>query len=240
MISRRKTILLLVVMLMSFSTNHLLVFALEMDAIPIIEEIDLPQDLNFTVSNTCSRHAYFMQAAADETGCYLIYSRHINPDDYSDVDFEQVYIDIYNSDGGFLQELSFKTPLDCAVELKEGTVNIYFYTSVLTYDLATREVHHYAIPEGSAVNGDMYKQLRSPKFTAGNWEYSYKKGFNGYVKLLRSDGEQVQVLVEMSGTGNFFWKVIFPGAVIGIIVMIIIVWRFKSSTGHSTGDGGAC
>lgn len=223
----RKLTLLLIVAQIFLSTNLLSGYAAATDIIPVIEEIDLPQDLNFSVSDICSGHAYFMQAAANETGYFAIYSRHIDPDDYAKVDFKKVYIDIYRPDGGFLQELSFTTSLDLAVELKDKTVNIYFYGSVLVYDFTTKEVSHYAIPEGAAVNGSMYKQLRSREFTAGDWVYTCKKGFDGYVKLARSDGSQVQVLVEMPGASDLWGKVILPGGAIGIISMIIIVCQFK-------------
>lgn len=220
----RKMILMLFAALLLLASNSLFVSASGFDTIPILEAIDLPQDLDFTVSSVCSGHAYFMQAAADPSGCCAVYSRHVDPDDYSKVDFQKVYIDIYQSDGSFLQELTFKTPFDLAFELEGKYVNIYFYKSVLVYDLTTQELFHYAIPDGAAVNGGLYKQLRSKEFTAGNWVYRCKKGFGGYVKLTRSDGEQVQVLVEMPGTGDLWTRMILPSGAIGIVIMII-AWQ---------------
>lgn len=227
MIKAKRVILLFILVIVLLSMNCLMAFASSVDAIPILEEIDLPQELNFSVSNTCSGHAYFMQAAANENGGFAVYSRHVDPSDFSQVDFKKVYIDIYHSDGTLLQELSFTTALAFAFAYEENAVNIYFHDSVLIFDLIAQELRHYAIPEGAAVNGGMYKQLRSKEFSAGNWIYSYKKGFNGYVKLLRSDGKQMQLLVEMPGSGELLRKVILPGGIAGIIWMMIAVWQLK-------------
>ena len=228
MLYHRKVILYMIILIFCFVTCAPILPSAA-PQIPILNEIDLPHDLEFVVNETFSRHAYFMQAAADENGCFVLYSRHVNPDDHSDVDFEKVYIDIYSASGDFLKELSFNTPLDCAVEIEGDTVSVYFYSSVLIYSLATEEIHHYAIPEGAAVNGDLYKELRSKQFSKGDWDYHYKKGVNGYVKLLRSDGAQTQVLVEMPGTSDAMRKVILPGTAAGIIIMIISVWYKKKS-----------
>lgn len=213
-------------------------FALETANNLFLEEIDLPQGLNFTTSESCSGHAYFMQAAANDNGQFVIYSRHVNPNDPSAVDFEKVYIDVYNSDGSFFQEISFMTPLDLAVEYKTHVINIYFYSSALVYELTTQELHHYAIADGEATNGDIYKQLRNKNFSAGSWEYSYKKGFNGYVKLLRSNGEQEHLLVEMPGTSKYSLKVVVPGIIVGLIGATLVMTRSKRRQSHNHSNQG--
>lgn len=244
MIRARRLILSFILIIIYLSTNSLQSFASKIDTIPIIEEIDLPQDLNFTVNNNCSGHAYFMQAAASTSGCFLVYSRHVNPDNYSDVNFKKVYIDVYHSDGTFWQELSFTTSFDFAVAFEDNVVKIYFYDSVLNYDLTTQELHSYAISEGVAINEDLYKELRSKEFTVGKWTYRCKKAFGNYVALVRSNGEQVQILIEMPGMFSFFRNVIFPGSAIGIGIMAIIVWQFKrnqrNKKNSQRGDDNIC
>lgn len=227
MINAKKAILLLIGVVVFLTINCISAASLPLDTIPILEEIDLPSNLDFSVSNTCSGHAYFMQAAANEDGGFAVYSRHVTSGDYSKADFKRVYIDIYNSDGALLQELSFTTSLDLAFGYEDNTLKIYFYNSVLIYDLTTQELLHYAIPEGAAVNGETYKRLRSEEFSVGNWTYSLENGFIGYVKLVRNDGKQTQILVEMPGTNDFLWEVILPGGIIGVIGMMPIVWQFK-------------
>lgn len=224
---RKISFVLPFILLLFISVPHAFCSAVDANTIQILEEISLPQDLNFTINKTCSGHAYFMQAAADENGCFAVYSRHINPDDHSEFNLKRVYIDIYQPDGSFLQELSFITSLDFAFEFKNSIISIYFYNSVLFYNLITQELSHYSIPDGSAVNGGLYEQLRSKTFTVGNWTYRYKKGFNGYVKLIRSNNQQEQILVEMPGSGNLLRKVIIPGGAVGILTTVIIVWQIK-------------
>ena len=249
MIKIKKFSLLLVCSFLFLSMNCLFTCAAEIDEVPLLEEIDLPEDLNFSVNDTCTKHAYFEQAAANENGCFAVYSLHVNPDAPEDVDYTKKYIDIYNSDGTLLQEISFYTTYSLAFELKENTINIYFRLSALVYDLATQEIKCYAIPEGLAVNGKLYnadgeeyKQLRSKVFTAGGWTYSCKKGLYGYTELIRSNGEQEQVVVEMLGSDEVVFRAI-PACIEGAIIIAISIFvkrrvkRDKDKTGYKTGDG---
>ena len=219
---------LLMLLVIIVLVNSVSAYGAAPEVVPLLEEIELPTALNFTVNSACSGHAYFMQASANENGSFIVYSRHVDPENYTSVDYGKVYIDIYDPNGFFLQELSFDTPLDLAVMLTENTVNIYFYSTALVYDLATQGIRHYTIPSGAAADGDLYSQLRSKRFTSGIWEYSYKKGFGGYVELYRQTGDQVQVLVEMPGTVSFAKNVTLPGTIIGVAtVVVFLTLRFK-------------
>jgi len=234
---REKKLLLFVVIFLLISMNYVSAFAFNVDDIQRLSEIDLPEDLNFTVNETCSEHAYFLQATANEGGCFAIYSLHVNPNDARDFDFDKVYIDIYNSDGTFSKELSFFTSQGLTVEVDENTINIYFYTSMLVYDLTTQELSHYDIPDGAAENSGKYKRLRSKEFTVGKWTYSCEKGASdGYTKLIRSNGEQTQLLVEMPGTLALRGKYMFGGISIGVVITAIslffIIKRYKNTRGR--------
>jgi len=225
--SVKKTIFLFGVILLFISLTPFSVSALEVGGIPVIEEIELPQDLNLSVKNTCSEHSYFMQATADETGQFAVYSLYINPEDREN-NYERVYIDIYNADGLLLQELSFKTPFSLAIELMGDELNIYFYKSVLVYNIDTQEMQHYSIADGVAVNGGKFKNLRSKEFVKGNWEYSCKNSFHGYTKLTRSNGNQTQVLVEMPGEESIFLPAFLSSVVIVIICLATRNWIKKT------------
>ena len=79
-----KLIKIMSMMLIVFSLlfqYSIVTFALGDHTVPILEEIELPPDLNFAVSNMCSGHIFFMQAAANESGYFAIYSLHVDPDD---------------------------------------------------------------------------------------------------------------------------------------------------------------
>lgn len=232
--AKRKNILLLILALsfIFFSCPH--AFAIEVAPITRLEKIDLPIDFNFSVSDKCSSHSYFMQAAADDTGCFAVYSRHVNPNDRSDIDLKKVYIDIYRPDGSFLQELSFTTSLDLAFELEESTINIYFYNFVVIYNRATQELSCYSIPDGAAINNGLYEQLRSKNFTAGNYVYSCRRGLDGYTTLIRTDGDQSKVLLEMVGTMDSIWTVALPGCASGMIIVLVAVWIRKKKKSDKT------
>ena len=222
----KKSMLLLVILL--FFQCSILAFALDNKSVPTLEAIELPPDLNFTVSHSCSGHAFFMQATANESGYFAIFTLHVNPDDLSDVDFKKVYIDIYQPDGTFLQELSFTTPLALTVALEENHVNIVFDNTVLVYDFVTQELSHIAIPTEATGNNGTPAQWVSKNFSVGDWDYTCKKGFLGYVKLSRTNGEQEQVLVEMPGNHLYLQKLIIPGsAAAGAIIMITVYCRKK-------------
>lgn len=227
MIRIKKTFSVFFVVLFLLSPHSISVSALESGGIMALDEIDLPQDLNFCVNTTCSKHVCFMQATAREDGCFAIYSRYIDTAEYSGNSFKKAYIDIYYADGSFYRELSFTTPLDLAIELTETSVNIYFYTSVIVYDLETQELRHYSIPSGTIENEGVFQKLRSEEFVCGDWKYMLEKSFDGYLKLTRSNDDQIQVLIEMPGTGNSFWNVLFPGIVSGIIGITVIAWIIK-------------
>lgn len=227
MIRIRKLILAFLLISICLLPHYPRTLALETNSIPIIKEIDVPQELDFSVSKICSKHTYFMQAAANTSGCFLVYSRHMNPDNYSDLNFKKAYIDVYHSDGKFWQELSFTTPFDLAVAFEENVIVIYFYNSVLTYDLTTQETHCYATPEGAAINNGLYKQLRSQKFIVGKWTYRCKKTAGNYVKLVRSDGTQEQILIDMAGMFPFLKGAILPAGASGIGMIIIVIWQHK-------------
>lgn len=187
------------------------------------EEIELPKDLNFTVNDTCTGHAYFMQATANEEGAFAILSLHVNPNDYRDYDFGKLYIDLYRPDGTFYQELSLETSFGFVIELETDRLNLYFYDWLMVYDLETQELTNYEIPRGDPLFGGM-NQLRQRKFTVGDWEYTCKKDMRGYVELNRTDGIQTQTLVKMRGSGEFLVEVILPSSIIGAVISIV-AWR---------------
>ena len=226
--------LIVLLVLISLTT----VSALEFAGIQVLDEIDIPENLNFSVRDTCSEYDYYMQATAREDGCFAVYARQVDMDNRYGTDFEKVYIDLYDSDGDFLQEISFTTPFDLAVELTKETVNIYFYKSILVYNLETQELLNYSIPDGAAVNGGVYKNLRKKEFVSGEWTYICKKTSGEYTELIRSNDDQLEVLVELSGSGMSFWNVYFPGvaiAVTGILFKELLKKRKKKMM--KTGKG---
>lgn len=200
------------------------------------EETDIPQDLAFSVGNTCLGHAYFKQAVANEDGMCAVFSLHVNPEDPADVNFKKAYIDIYDVDGSFLQELSFITPHTFSMELTDETVNLFFYDSVLIYTLQTQALHRYKITPLS--DADSEKLLPAKEFTCGDWTYRCTKGWNGYVQLTRTSNLETQILVDMPGMKRLLWESVFPGlaAAVAITLVGVGIW-IKRKKNEGQGDG---
>lgn len=218
-----KLVVLLFVALIAFSFSGLTVFASGTESNYEFTEIDLPQGLNFTVNDTCTGHAYFMQAAANEQGSFAVLSLHVNPNDIQDFDFGKVYVDLYNSDGVFYQEISFETASAFVIQLETDCLNMYFQDSLMVYDLETRELTNYAIPPEAPEYGGM-EELRAESFSAGDWEYTCRKGVRGYVELSRSDGNQVQVLVQARETLEMIVYLVLPLSVIALAVIVVFFY----------------
>ena len=229
----KRTIMQTILVLMFCLLCLINVSALEFGNITVIDEIDIPEDFEFSVSKVCSRFDYFMQAAAREDGCFAIYARHVDMDQHNGTDFEKVYIDLYDANGKFVEELSFTTPFDLAVELTEETVNIYFYKFVIVYNLETQELRNYSIPDGSAINNGLYERLREDEFISGEWLYSCKKTHGNFTELTRSNGNQYQILLQTSGTSYSFGKAFLGGLVIAITGAMFSNWlkRKKKTQG---------
>lgn len=214
--------LFLFVLLLSAVTSNAVV-AVEVERIQKLEEISLPSDLDFVVSKECSGHVYFMQATATENGWFAIYSRHVEEKGYSQDSFNKIYIDIYDAEGLFFQEISFSSPFDLAVELDGQILNMYFYESVLEYDIATQKLQYYLIPEQAAINNGLYASLRQDEFICGEWHYRCLKSFDGFTQLIRVRDGQEQVLINLPGTGNSFWNIFFPGLLTACLFVIVMV-----------------
>lgn len=219
----KRIISVVFLMLLPFYVIVFTASASEPTRIPVLEEIALPSDLCFSVNDSCSRHQYFLQASAREDGWFAVYCRHIDSNRYSSDTFNKVYIDIYDADGRFYQELEFVSPLDLAIEIREQSINIYFYSSLLVYEFNTEELHHYTIKEGIATNEGLYSNLRKDVFVCGDWEYRCVKSHSGYSKLIRSNDDQEQVLVSMPGLTNIFLTTLVPGGIIAALASMIIL-----------------
>ena len=218
-----KFIILLLAGLMVFSVGGLTAFASDTESDHGFEETDLPQGLNFTVNDTCTGHAYFMQAAANEQGAFAVLSLHVNPNDIQDFDFGKVYVDLYNSDSVFYQEISFETASAFVIQLESDCLNMYFQDFVMVYDLDTQELTNYAIPPEAPEYGGM-EALRTESFSAGDWEYTCRKGVRGYVELSRRDGSQVQVLVQARETLEMIVYLVLPLSVIALAVIVVFFY----------------
>lgn len=190
------------------------VSALTYDGITL-EESDMPAIMDFSTRSACSGHACFLQASAYEDGSFLIYTRNLADSGASETISKTAYIDIYNANGEFVEEVSIATPFDLAVEKLETAINIYFYNGIMTYDYITKELHYYDLPDSVDVQYTILA-LREKTFTCGDWEYSYAKSpVMGYSKLIRSNENGEETLIDLPGLKNIANKLRI-GQLIGI------------------------
>lgn len=194
------------------------------NSISLIKEIQLPEFINITTNTTCSGHRFFIQASACEDGSYLITTLQIDDENPSSKEtFEKVFIDIYDSTGEFIEELSFTTTFDFAVEMTTTTVNIIFYDFVVSYNYATKECSCFEISDAT----NTFHALRKEKFVSGEWEYRCTKSpFMGYKTLTRNNGKCEQVLIDFPGligvTNKFYIGGIIGFTIFAICLILII------------------
>lgn len=186
-------LLLVVLFLLSFPLS---VSASNYHGVTIIGETTLPADFQFSSSDTCTGHTSFKHATARDDGGYAVCSLYTNArEDLSQV-YNKHYVDIYDSNGEFVIELSYCTDLDNAVELTDEFLHIYFQTIIVSYNLNNGSLICYSIPSGATVDNGLLLELRSDTFSAGQWTYVCKGGWTEHTKLVRTNGIETQVLVE--------------------------------------------
>lgn len=200
-----------------------------------LQESALPDNFNFTVNNTCSHHKYFKQATARQDGAFATCTVGVFIDDLRS-NTNKKFIDIYDSDGEFIEELSFETTSDIAIELTEKTLNIYLYSELISYDLDSKDVSYFTTERYEAFNSGYVETLRQDKFTVGEWTYSYKSTILGHTKLMRSNGVEKQTLLETQGTKITEMKYVVVDIFFFIFVFVLIKFVRKKRW-NTTRDG---
>ena len=222
-----RTVSLFLLVVIFLCSLPVFVFGTEYHESTELSTIALPEDFNFSVENACStEHFYFVQAAANKDGCFAVATPHLDQKDLSENTFKRQYIDLYHEDGSFWKELSFCTQFDYRIELTEKTINIYFSSYVVKYDLLNDNITCYAIDDIAAEENGSIKFLRQDEFTLDEWEYRCEKASFGFTKLIRSNGNSEEVLVNLSGQGTHFHFTVFCGvAAVGISLLMICFIR---------------
>lgn len=193
---------------------------------------DIPENFNFTVSDTCTGHDNFLQVSVLESGRFALYTKYTDIKMNPDLVYKWTFVDIYDENGIFQEELSFYTEQDLAIELTEESLNIYFFDSVLSYDFFRKVLSGYSIPAGEAIQSGLYASLRESEFDRGGWHYICKRALHGYTALTRENQQQKQVLVSFSGTGVTLMNTAFPALMIGIVgflLYFLILKKHKKS-----------
>ena len=222
---------ILIMTLFLTSANINAAYGVDSDPLDEMTARELPASLEFSVSNTCSGHAYFSQAVAADNGYVAVYSDFVDLESFDSDTFQKACVDIYDSDGNFVVEFSFKTKAARTIDIWGDVVLVYLFDTAIAYNYLNEEVRYYSFPENSEPYA--YKTDVKSKFSAGEWEYECQRSYGRYTKLSRRNGDAEQILVEMSGTGKQVWTRTVPGILIalcGFVASCILIKYFKKSS----------
>ena len=204
MVKTKKSVIILIVaisLFLNFVININATYSNKYTKIKTLEVTELPDSFKFTISGICTKHVFFEQATARRDGCFAICTSGVVVDRIRS-DTNKKFIDLYNSEKEFLLEITFETSSDIAIEFTDSTLNIYLYSGIICYNLDSKEVTYYITSDYEAYNSGLVDDLRKDEFTVGEWTYTYDNDFIGYSKLMRTNGTENQILIEMPGMNS--------------------------------------
>lgn len=181
----------------------------------------IPGDFAFSVSDTCTGHDLFTQISAREDGSFLLVSWYHNMRENRDLVFRLYYVDVYSPDGTFLMELSFLTKQDFVAELTNTGVVLYFLDRVITFDFTTSELQGYFTGRAEKLDDGTFSRLRQSNFQIGQWKFRCKKGFQGYCRLVRTDAQNNDLIMEFSGNDDYIRNTFIPATLSSIVIICV-------------------
>lgn len=193
-----------------------------------VTEIPVPEEYQLLVSSICSTHQNIQSVATNQEGFAAIYSRNTAVNQPEQVDCSK-YIDLFNADGDFVEEIQFNTSLPVEIELTEDTLIIYFHINLLTYNLKERSFHYYALPSGVNLATDFLPVIRNKSLDVGEWSYSMEKELDGYKSVSRINivtGVE-QTLMSCVGSKRAPVNMIIIPAVVSLLILFWGINRRK-------------
>lgn len=224
----KKLVLLLVLVLLV----SLPVQAAVRDEISLLHEYAFSrEDVNFTVSDTCTGHSCFNQVSVREDGWFATYTQMEQEESQPTSGmFSQVYIDIFDAEAQLQKEISFEYSYNVAIELMANTVDIYLDGVLISYDWETDELTAWRIPADALTTSGLYLKLHQPQFQVGEWSYRCERTYYGYATLTRENRNITEILLAYPGNGVEFGHTSVTPIVIGgcaavLIPCISFLWR---------------
>lgn len=188
-----------------------------------ISKIPLNDELKLHVSYVYEERSGFSQVSAREDGCFLLLSRSTDRSDPEKM--RRVYIDIYNEHGTFQKSLQYISPAGSDdAELTDTCVNVYFYRTMLSFDLKTDEFTMYVIPDNAIQESGLQEILNRREFDCGGWHYKCGASVTWYTTLTRSNGVVEEVLFK-SPKAAFNWPVWIIGEACGIAIFLYFLHK---------------
>jgi hypothetical protein len=131
---------------------------------------------------------------------------------------------VFQEDGSFWKEISFTTPFEVTIELRNNSLNLIFYDYVVTFDTITETTRCFGIAPNALRESGTYSLLHLERFACGAWEYQCKKSIWGYTELVRQSGEYKQTLISYPGMESYVVKLM--GKVILTFVTFVVIFLF--------------
>lgn len=200
--------------------------AMEFHGVETIGTYDIPESFQIIVHPACSGHNFFYQVSPREDGSFLVLYRQSN-DASSNTVFGKVYLDVFDTMGSFLYELSFDTSDMCSAEYSQEGIVLYFYDHIIIYNAETQEYQGYQTAPYAAQDSGIHDELSKKEVTCGEWKYTCTKTFADRTGLKRTNGVTTQTLLDLSGSGLTVWNSVIPAGLFAIIgiALSIIVWH---------------
>lgn len=212
--------------------NSYTVWAFQNDEIAEQKEINIPENLFLATSDVCDGHENFEQADVNSKGAFVILTSSHFFDEDSRQNIFRIYVDIYNSNGQLVKELSFKK-CTCAVRISDDAVYIIFLKNVLTYDIDSGEMHFYDTRSLDLWGDDGNNILQTRKFTCGDSTYKMTKNLfseGKYNKLIKYTSGTKEVVAESLTDYNDFIKSCVCTVILiagGTLNLIFIIHRIR-------------
>lgn len=230
MIARRFLIVVLVLFTSTFFLNTI-VSAESYHGIPIENTQVLPENSFAEVFDSCSGHPKILYAHAREDGWFITTSfiKNEKADNGEGITFG---IDIYDAKGEFCKELVFSTSQSILTEITSGGVNVYFYDHVITYDIQSGKFVRNDYPGGYLYEIEWINDLTKRKFSVGEWDYSFSPivPWGNPTTLIRSNGQERQVLVSFSNPFQDICSIASPIMAVILCIAVVAFRRRKSRT----------
>ena len=227
MIARRFLIVILSLFTLFFLNT--IASAENYHGIPVENPRVLPKDSFAEVHDSCSGHAKILYANAREDGWFITTS--FITSEESDIREGITFgIDIFDANGDFYKELVFSTSQSILTEITSEGVNVYFYDHVITYDIQSGVFVCNDFPGGFLYESDWVNDLTKRKFSAGEWDYSFSPivPWGNPTTLIRSNGQERQVLVSFSNPFQDICSVASPIMAVVLCIAIVAFRRRKS------------
>lgn len=163
-----------------------------------VPTLQILEKMELRFYDSCSGHDYFYHVAVREDGWFAVLYRtainKVNDDEY----LSRIYVDIFNAQGEFQKEISFKSEYNIALELGD-TLRIYDADFVISYDWISGSLEIERTPRDYARSSGIYEDFIQKKFDLGGWSYRCERTLMGYCTIVRTNGEQKETLLSLSG-----------------------------------------